>query len=79
MTGLQSILDEIGMSRRELARLSGAHRKSIDKACNGAGDKGLSMPSLGAVTRELAKATGRTPGDILETIVMPVAAPAPLD
>lgn len=76
MSGLQTILDTIGMSRAELGRRVGVSRTSIDKACN-LGDKGLSMQSLGAVARELSELTGRTPGDILEQVVMPAALPPP--
>jgi transcriptional regulator with XRE-family HTH domain len=77
MSGLQSIIDAAGMSRRQLARAAGVNRKSIDNACNGVESGGLSMPSLGAVTRELAAATGRSPGEILEAIVMPIALAPP--
>ena len=77
MTGLQKIIEDAGMTRRELARVAGVSRNSVDNACNGVKSGGLSMPSLGAVTRELAAATGRSHGEILEAIVMPVALPAP--
>ena len=77
MTGLQKILEDADISRRELARRVGISHTRINDACNGSETGGLSMQSLGAVARELAAATGRSPGDILEAVVMPVALPPP--
>jgi len=76
MTALQKYLDDVRLSRSALARRVGVDRTSVDAVCRGEGH--FSVPTLGAVARELDELVhGTDVGTILVDLVMPHAAPKP--